>query len=736
MKSPFPFKNVQHDQEIFQSRIWFASVFVTLCFIVLIGRYTYLQVFKYGQYNTAADNNRVRLQAIPPARGYIYDRNGILLADNYPVFTAVISRPDVPDIEDTLRRLVPILDLNQDDLDKFRTRAVATRKTELLAVKLNLNESEIARFSENKYAFPGVSIQTKMTRYYPYGPLFAHVLGYVGRISDKELSSLDKNAYAGIDLIGKLGVEKYYENLLRGKPGYQFIEADAHGQVLRHLGQTPATRGNDLYLSLDFGLQTLADQQLAGRRGAVVAMNPKTGEVLAFVSNPSFNPNLFVSGISATDYKNLRDDPDHPLFNRVLQGAFPPGSTVKPIYGLGGIHYGLLDWTTRIYDGGSFHLPGDSHQFRDDVRRGHGIVDLMKGIAQSCDTFFYILAYRTGIDRMHDWMTQFGFGSKTGIDLPGENAGLYPSQEWKRTKRKAKWLPGETISLGIGQGYFLATPLQLVTAISTLANMGNHVKPHILMQTKGSEPYTIINQPDRKIQFNGKPEDWINMREAMVGVMQHGTAAASGRGLAYRMAGKTGTAQVVGIAQGKKFNARLLSHRQLDHAWFVSFAPADNPEIAIAVIVENGGFGASAAAPIARTMTDYYLIKRKKNPIVPNPPPMSAGIMLAGVKPQDIPTGTAETKAGTNTSANTATTVSTPTPQPAQPAATVSAAGSPAVINPVAKPAAGTPSVTPAPAAHAAAPVAATKPTPAVAAKPTAAIPSQPAATPKTGAHP
>lgn len=638
MKSPFPLKNVQHDQQIFRNRIWFASVFVTLCFVVLVSRYTYLQVFKYGQYNTAADNNRIRLLAIPPTRGYIYDRNGILLADNYPIFTAVISRADVTDIEGTLKRLTPILDLSQDDIDKFLSRAKATRKTEPLVIKINLNEREIARFSEIKHLFPGVSIQTKMTRYYPHGELFAHVIGYVGRISEKELTTLDKNAYAGTDLIGKIGVEKFYENLLHGKPGYEYVEADAHGQVLRHLGQTPAVRGNDLYLSLDFGLQTLANQQLAGRRGAVVAMNPKTGEILAFSSNPSFNPNLFVTGISGADYKALRDNPDQPLYNRVLQGAYPPGSTIKPIYGLGGIHYGLIDWTTRIYDGGSFHLPGDSHMFRDDVRGGHGIVDLMKAVAASCDTFYYVLAYRMGIDHMHAWMTQFGFGSKTGIDLPGEKSGLYPSQEWKQTRRKSKWLPGETISLGIGQGYFLTTPLQLVTAISVIANQGNHVRPHVLLQSKGAVPYTVINQPDRKIQFNGKPEDWVNMREAMVGVLTHGTAVASGRGLAYRMAGKTGTAQVVSIAQGKRYNESLLSHRQLDHAWFVAFAPADDPEIAITVIVENGKFGAATAAPIARVLTDYYLVKRKKNPIVPNPPPVAAGIMVAGVKPQDMPT--------------------------------------------------------------------------------------------------
>lgn len=634
MKSPFPFKNIQHDQQIFRGRALFAGIFVSLCFVLLVGRYTYLQVFKFGQYNAASDKNRIRLQAIPPARGYIYDRNGILLADNYPIFTAVINRTDVGNVEDTLRRLVPVLDLTQDDIDRFRSRAKTTRKTEPLVVKLDLNESEIARFSELKYTFPGVSIQTKMTRFYPHSELFAHVIGYVGRINEKEFSELDKNAYAGTDLIGKIGVEKYYENLLHGQPGYQYIEADAHGRVLRNLGKTPAIRGNDLFLSLDYGLQTIANEQLAGRRGAIVALDPRTGEVLAFASNPSFNPNLFVSGISHKDYSALRDNPDQPLYNRALQGVYPPGSTIKPMEGLGGIHYGLIDWQSRIYDPGYFHLPGDSHRFRDWRKSGHGTVDLTKAIAQSCDTFFYVLAYRMGIQNMHDWMTQFGFGSKTGIDLPNESSGLYPSPEWKMKRRKSKWLPGETISVSIGQGAFTATPIQLAMATAITANNGNHVTPHVLRESRGPTPYKVLNAPDGKVNFNGTEQDWLDMHHAMMEVIRSGTAGRLKIGLkGYEIAGKTGTAQVKSIAQGKRYNEATLTERQYDHGLFVGFAPADQPKIAVAVILENGRHG-SAAAMLARPLFDYTVHRMEKDPLRPVPPHQGGGLMTAGIKPQ------------------------------------------------------------------------------------------------------
>lgn len=636
MKSPLPLKNPHQDQKIFRHRVWFAVAFVVCCFMGLLVRYTYLQIFQYGQYHSAADKNRIRLQAIPPARGYIYDRNGILLADNYPVFTAVINRADIENVEDTLKRLVPVLDLSLDDLQKFRHRAKSSRKSEPLAIKLNLNEQQIARFSELKYTFPGVNIETKMTRFYPHAELFAHVIGYVGRINEKEMGELDKNAYAGTDLIGKIGVEKFYEDLLHGKPGYQYVEADAHGQILRHLGQTPAIRGNDLYLSLDYGLQSIANAQLSGRRGAIVAMNPQTGEILAFVSNPSFNPNLFVTGISHTDYNGLRDNPDQPLYNRALQGAYPPGSTIKPMEGLGGIHYNLVNWSTQIYDPGYFHLPGDSHRFRDWKKTGHGTVDLNKAITWSCDTFFYVLAYRMGIDNMHDWMTQFGFGERTGIDLPNESSGLYPSPKWKMQKRNSKWLPGETISVSIGQGAFTATPIQLALATAITANHGHHLTPHVLRESKGPQPYHVHNAPDGKVQFNGTEQDWMHMRDAMVNVIRSGTGGRLKIGLkGYEIAGKTGTAQVKSIAQGKRYNEAALDERHYDHGLFVGFAPADNPKLAVAVILENGKHGAAAAA-LARPLFDYMVHQMDTNPIKPAQGSITGGLMTAGMKPEEI----------------------------------------------------------------------------------------------------
>ncbi|KAA8734570.1 penicillin-binding protein 2 [Acinetobacter qingfengensis] len=636
MKQPTPIKNQQQEKHIFRNRIFFAIGLVFVCLLGLVIRYSYLQIYQHDHFNTLSDSNRIRLQALPPARGYIYDRNGILLADNYPVFTAVMSKADIQDIDDVLKRLTPVINLAQEDIDRVKKRAELARKTEVLAIKMNLTEDEIARFSELKQNFPGVRIETQMTRYYPYGDLFAHIIGYVGRINDKELKSLDKNLYAGTNLLGKIGVEKSYEELLHGVPGYESVEADAHSNVLRHLGRKEATRGNDLYLSIDYGLQMVASEQLAGKRGAIVALDPNTGEILALVSSPSFNPNLFVTGISGKDYGALRDNIDQPLYNRAVQGAYPPGSTIKPMEALGGIHYKYIDWNTKISDPGYFHLPGDSHKFRDWKKSGHGIVDIDKAIAMSCDTFFYVLSYQMGIDKMHSWMTQFGFGQKTGVDLPSESTGLYPSPEWKMRTRKKPWLKGETISVSIGQGAFTATPLQLAMATAITANYGLHIKPHVLRETKGSKSYTVLNGADGKINFSGTRNDWERMHAAMVSVINNGT----GRGIRsniYQIAGKTGTAQVVSIAQGKSYNEAALKERQLDHGLFVGFAPADKPSIAIVVVWENGRHGGSAAR-LAKPVMDYWLIQREKNPIRPTAIQVNGGLMNAGKKPSELPT--------------------------------------------------------------------------------------------------
>ena len=669
MKQHFPLKNMQQEKRIYKGRIFFAIFIVVICLLILICRYAYLQIVHYDDFTTASDKNRIRLQPLAPARGYIYDRNGVLLADNYPVFTATLSRADVSDIDDTINRLIPVLGLTEEDVERFKSRVKTARKTERIAIKLNLNEADIAKFSEVKYAFPGVKIETQMTRYYPHGELFAHVLGYVGRINDKELKSIDKDLYAGTNLIGKIGVEKSYEELLHGTPGYESVEADAHGNILRNLGRKAPIRGNDLYLSIDYGLQMVAAQQLADRRGAIVAMDPRTGEILALVSSPSFNPNLFVTGISSKDYSGLRDNLDQPLYNRAVQGVYPPGSTIKPMFGLGGIHYGLVDWGTAISDPGYFNLPGDSHRFRDHKKTGHGAVNLHKAEVVSCDTYFYILSYRMGIEKMNDWMRQFGFGEKTGVDLPSESSGLYPSPEWKMRTRKSKWLKGETISVSIGQGAFTATPLQLAMATAITANKGSHVTPHVLRDNKGAKKFTVHNAPDGKIQFNGTEQDWLNMHAAMIDVIQTGTARGIKGGLQYSIAGKTGTAQVKSIAQGKRYNEAALSSRQWDHGLFVGFAPADNPEIAIAVVWENGKHGGSAAQ-LARPVFDYWLVTRNKNPLRPANHQVSGGLMTAGIKPGELPSG--------NTTAPTTAQASLPIPPTVTPAPAVTPPPQPA----------------------------------------------------------
>ncbi|MFC6204975.1 penicillin-binding protein 2 [Psychrobacter urativorans] len=600
---------------IFMQRIIIFGLIIVVGLSGLLLRYGYLQVYAHEQYLTNADNNRIKLISAPPSRGYIYDRNGIILADNQPVFTAMLSPDEVTNPERTLTLLAPIFELTASDITDILAR-ISRSKNDPVTIKIDVTEKQLAQFSERKPFFHGVNIQSKLTRSYPYDDLFAHVIGYVGRINDKETKTIDKDRYAGTDLIGKIGIEDFYEDILLGQPGYQSVETDAHGNILRQLESKAPTAGNDITLSLDYGLQTIAQQQLDGRRGAIVAIDPKNGDVLAFVSNPSYDPNPFISGISFKDYGELRDDLDQPMYNRALQGMYPPGSTIKPFEGLGGLHYGLRNWDTTIYDPGYFSLPGDSHRFRDWKRGGHGTVNLNKSIAMSVDTYYYKLAYEMGIQRLHDWMVRFGFGEQTGIDLPNEKSGIMPSPQWKKDTYNKSWLPGETISVSIGQGYFLSTPLQIANATAMTANQGYHITPHLLKSSVGSADVDIITKPDGKIEYNGEPSDWLRMHSAMENVVKGGT----GRGIytdRYRIAGKTGTAQVKSIAQGKSYNKAALDKRHWDHAWFNGFAPVDDPQIALAVLVENGGGGSAVAAPIGRALFDYWVIQRKNDPILP-----------------------------------------------------------------------------------------------------------------------
>ncbi|AWY20784.1 penicillin-binding protein 2 [Moraxella bovis] len=605
---------------VFVRRVIVASLFVLIGMIGLFARYGFLQVHQYNKYQTNADNNRIKLISDPPSRGYIYDRNGVLLADNVPVFSAVISPDEIEDPAYTLKLLTPIFGLTDEEITDILAR-IDKSKNNPITIKMDLTEEQIAQFSERKPFFRGVSIQTKLTRVYPHDELFAHVIGYVGRINDKEAKKIAENdrkkaLYAGTDLIGKIGIEAQYEEVLLGKPGSQSVETNAHGEILRQLDTKPPVAGNDLYLSLDYGLQMAAQKQLAGRRGAIVALDPKNGDVLAFVSNPSYDPNPFVSGISSKEYGMLRDDIDQPLYNRALQGLYPPASTIKPFESMGFLHYGIMGWNDTIFDPGYFSLPGDSHRFRDWKKGGHGTVNMSKSIIMSVDTYYYKNAHRMGIDKLHDWMSSFGFGKKTGIDLPNEKGGIMPSPKWKMDTYGKEWLPGETISVSIGQGAFLASPLQVANATAMTAIKGKHLTPHLLKRSEGQAPVTIIDKPDGVIPFNGTEADWDRMHIAMEDTVKRGTAK-SIYTTRYRMAGKTGTAQVKSIAQGKSYNKAAISSRHWDHAWFSGFAPVDDPQIAIAVIVENGGGGGKVAAPIGRALFDYWILQRETNPITP-----------------------------------------------------------------------------------------------------------------------
>ncbi len=625
MSKPISIKDNQKESALFRRRSLVAGFMVLLAFTTLLVRYFILQIHDYATYRTLSENNRVHLEPLPPPRGIIYDRNGVILADNQPTYTLSINRDQGGDFDTTLDRLKPLLQLSDNDLDRIREKAESLHSFEDVPVKMRLTDADIARVSEQKYLLPGVHISVELARHYPYGPLFSHVLGYVSRISPSEQDKLDPELYAGTQLIGKSGLEKYYETLLHGRPGYQHVETNAHGQLIRVLERTPPVRGDDLTLHLDYELQKIAYDALGPRRGAVVAIDPQTGGVLAFVSTPGFDPNPFVGGIPYKLYQALRDDPDQPLYNRALQGVYPPGSTIKPIEGLGAAELGVIDWNWKISDPGYYHLAGDSHIFHDWKKGGHGIVDLFLAVEQSCDTFFYQVGARLGVDRFHDWMSQFGFGHRTGIDLVNEKSGVLPSTAWKRKVLHQAFYPGEMLSVAIGQGYFTVTPLQLALATAMVANGGQLLRPHLLRSAYGSSNYDPGNHPVGQIPVHDA-RNWAGIRAAMAAVVSgpHGTATSIGRNLkGYTIAGKTGTAQVRGL-NGQKYNAAQTPERFRDHAWFVAYAPVDQARIAVAVLVENGQHGGSAAAPIARAMFDYWLLGIKPAPVVP-PPPEPAG---------------------------------------------------------------------------------------------------------------
>jgi penicillin-binding protein 2 len=607
-----------HYQEamLFRRRAAVSGFFVILLIGLLLGRLLYLQFFEYAHFKILSENNRVRLQPIAPNRGLIYDRNGVVLAENRPSYRLEVIPEQVDDMESTLKGLAELVDLDERTLERFNKAVSRSRPFEGVPLRTKLSDEEVARLAVNRHRFPGMDITAKLGRFYPFGERAVHVIGYVGRIDEDELKRVDEANYSGTSHIGKVGLERYYEKELHGRVGYQNVEVNVQGRMLRVLDKTPPTPGNDLVLSLDAELQAVAEDAMEDYTGAVIAMQPATGEVLAMASLPTYDPNLFVHGISVKDYGRLRNSEKRPLFNRAISGQYPPGSTTKPFVGLAGLENKVIGHKETLFCKGYYMLPNEERKYRDWKKNGHGEMDFRSALAQSCDVYYYELAYRLGIDRMHAFMTQFGFGHKTGLDTVGERSGLMPSREWKQRARGKIWFPGETLIAGIGQGYMLSTPMQLASATSIMAMRGVVMQPHLLKEIRypTSDESTIKAPKEQRRMELSRQANWQHVIQGMIDVVHgpRGTAHhAIGYDLDYRMAGKTGTAQVFGIGQDEEYDEEKIARKLRDHALFIAFAPVDNPQIAVAVIAENGGHGSGVAAPIARKVIDAWLNKQE-----------------------------------------------------------------------------------------------------------------------------
>lgn len=620
------FKDHLREAKIFQSRLLLMSVVILLLMGVLIYRYHDLQVVNHLDYATQSERNRVHVQPIPPTRGLIYDRNGILLADNRPTYTLSVVVQRTSNLDETLALLQQLIPITPVDFDRFH-RLIKQRRHPLEPVPLRyrLTEEEIARLAVNEYRLEGVEVDAQLVRYYPHGDLFAHTIGYTARISEADLGKFTEEQdlrYRGTYSIGKTGLEYHYEDLLHGHVGSQNVETNARGRVLRVLDREDPAPGKDLHLYLDVKLQQTALAAMAGRRGAIVAIEVKTGGVLAAVSLPSYDPNLFVTGIGHDDFRALNESLDRPLYNRFVQATYPPGSTIKPVVALAGLHYGVTDSEHTIRDPGVFRLPNVSRPWRDWKRGGHGnAVNLKQAIAESCDIYFYDLGTRLGIDRMSEYGALFGLGELTGIDIPNERRGIWPSREWKHAARGESWYTGETVNMSIGQGYTLTSPMQMVKMTAVLASRGQRIRPQMVRAVGDQALEPLLEET-----VEASAEHWLAVHEAMAEVLHgaRGSARAAAQGIDYRMAGKSGTAQVVGMAQNAKYDSEALQERHRDHALFVAFAPLEDPQIAVAVIVENGEGGSSQAGPVARKMMDAYLrgkyLVPEIAPVVAQPP--------------------------------------------------------------------------------------------------------------------
>ena len=616
--------NTPDDLGRFTRRLTIAGAFVLLCFAILFARFVWLQVIQHEYYRTRAEENRIALVPIVPNRGLITDRNGVVLARNFSAYTLEIMPTKVAgSLDDAIESLAGVIDIQPKDRRRFKKLLEETRNLESLPIRTRLSDEEVARFIAQRYRFPGFDIKARLFRDYPHGAFGSHLLGYISRISDRDLEKIEQNEqeanYRGTNYFGKSGLEQHYEFDLHGTTGFEQVEVDAGGRAVRLLARTPPTAGNNLKLTIDAKLQEVAEQAFGERRGSLVAIEPATGGLLALVSMPNFDPNLFVDGISGQDWDELNNSPDKPMVNRALNGAYPPGSTFKPFMALAALTLGKRTPEQTISDPGFFKF--GNHTFRDDKKGGHGLVDMYKSIVVSCDTYYYQLASDLGIDNIASFMGQLGLGQRTGIDIAGESEGVLPSQEWKKKRFKKpeqqKWFAGETISIGIGQGYNAYTPIQLAQATATLANNGVMFRPHLVQYVENAhtgEKRLIEPRPIRTLPLRQTDIDVI--KHAMVGVNKEGTGARAFAGTPYQAAGKTGTAQVFSL-KGGQYRASGLKKELRDHALFIAFAPADKPTIALAVLVENGGFGAQAAAPIARQVLDYYLLGKRANAAAP-----------------------------------------------------------------------------------------------------------------------
>lgn len=597
--------NFNSDEETFQTkkhfrfRLYFAYGFVLLLFSFLIGQMANLQWHDYDRYYGLAEGNRISVETLAPTRGKIYDRNHILLADNQPVYALNMVREKMDDIDEFKRELMKLLDtVPPEKIEKYFSKFRKWNRSKSYRLPYSISEEQAARFSVINYKFPGVTLDARLKRVYPYKSTAVHALGYVGRINIKELKTLDEKEYRGTQIIGKSGIERFYESQLHGSPGIQQIETNARGRVLRKLETVPATAGKDIHLTIDINLQAYAESLFTNKRGSLVAIDPQNGEILAFVSMPTFDPNLFVDGIDHENYNRLLYDPNKPFINRVINGQYPPGSTIKPFVALGAIENNFISPNKTINDPGYYDYA--EHRYRDWKRTGHGKVNMNTAIAESCDTYFYELSLMMGVDAIHDTMSPFGFGAKTNVDIMGESKGILPSQAWKRATKGKQWYRGETIISSIGQGYNLTTPLQLAKATSILANRGKIIQPHLLRDD-------LKTTPSEQIEIK-KISNWNKVIQGMEDVMhgKKGTARRHGKGLPFKMAGKTGTAQVFNLNQGD-YDADELDKRLHDHSLFIGFAPIDNPRIAIAIIAENAGSGSKTAAPMAVKLIKEYL---------------------------------------------------------------------------------------------------------------------------------